>query len=1313
MQFQSNPYYILQIISTVTMLGIALYIYARPRKKPETNALALLMLGGAIWSLANVLQWMSPDFNWQARLNMLLYLGIILVPTAWFLFAVRYTGIGFIRIEKIRPWLWIFPALTLIALITNDFHHLFFLTQEIIFIDNFGVITSEYGPLFYIHTAYSYVLLVLGMIILVYSLFSNFKKYGVYAYGLIIGVLTPLLGNIYFLFGPLPEAFPDPTPLFFGITGIAFAWTIFGSRMLEVVDIAHDSIVKNLSNGIVVLDLDHKILDINPAALRILRSNPQDFIGWPILKLIDSNPSLEQIVTNGLEHIQNGDSTHTVEWIDEQSSFELVFSLIRDNFGLVTGTLLEFWDISEKVLAEENLASTREAYQSTMDTLRDSYFEADPNGRISFANKAFIANLGFNDLQDVVGKHFRNFTDRSSVRDIFNKFKLLYETKQPLDTFEYNYRSREGALYIGETVVSPIFKGSEVVGARGTIRDVTARVRAEREIAAQKDLLDGLLQNAPFAIVINDLSNKITVTNPAFEKIFGYTPDAVIGKSLVELLSTPEILEEMQSLSAMALQKEVFHTGKRRKRDGAMVDVDISSVPFFVNEEQYGNLVFYQDISDRLKAETELEKTQITTTEILDSLQDPYFEADRVGNITFSNIAFAKAVGYESKETILGKNFRHVTDRKVVREVFENFQHLYETRKPIKPFNYHYRRKDGSVFIAEIVASPIFEDGEVIGSRGIVRDISVRIKAEEVLRQAKEAAEYRAEDLAAINRVAEKVGQTLDLQEILDSVCQELTSIFEVKNAGIGLLNKDGDSLEIVAFHTKLPQEENAMGVIIPLEGNPYLQEVLDQKKTVVIQDAQSDPKTKSSHELYQARGTKSIMIVPLLMRGRAIGNIGLPALNPDHEFSENEIQLAETIASQIASAVDNAQLYAQTETALGAAESDLEIGSQIQSGFFPNTMPDLPGWEIATHFHSARQVAGDFYDIFQFKDSNLTAFVIADVCDKGVGAALFMVLFRSLLRAYSDIQIDSSNVDIRILEIIQKTNNFIAEIHGSSNMFATLFFGILDPEQGCLHYINGGHEPPLILNKDGQKIMSLMPTGPAVGLFPNLTFEVKEILLDQGDILVGFTDGVTDALNKNNQFFTEKKLLDSISAPWTSIFSMIFELEAELRKHIGGQDQFDDITLISFRRKIKLENDYHAICRPAHIEMLAELRDFVESAAAHSGLNNQDTFAFKLTAEEILTNIMQYGYPNQAPGLIALAFECDDQKITMKIWDDGLYFPIDQAGTPDLDSDWEQRKLGGLGIYFVKELMDTVSYTREPNDTNLIVLEKYRTQSE
>jgi len=704
--------------------------------------------------------------------------------------------------------------------------------------------------------------------------------------------------------------------------------------------------------------------------------------------------------------------------------------------------------------------------------------------------------------------------------------------------------------------------------------------------------------------------------------------------------------------------------------------------------------------------ETISEQTRKTLLSVLDTLQDSYFESDLAGVITYANQALCDNLGL-SKDEVIGKHFRHFTIRTSVREIFQKFNQVIETKTPLEPFKYNYRSMDGRFYIAETTISPIIENGEVIGTRGVMRDITDKVIAEEELRQTKEDAEARAEQLAAINRIAVIVNQSLHLNDILQALCQELTKIFPIRNAGIGLLGADKVSLEIVAFHAIDPAEKSALGMVLPFEGNPSSQEVIEKKKTVVIQDAQNDPRMSSLADISKRRGTKSIMIVPLLTRGEAVGTIGMPAENPEHIFTESEIELAETIASQIAAAIDNARLYAQTERALDIAERDLEIGRQIQSGFFPEKLPEIPGWEVAAHFHAARQVAGDFYDSFQFRNSNLTAFIIADVCDKGVGAALFMVLFRSLLRAFSERQVDCDNVLDQLHTIVMHTNNFIAEYHGRSNMFATLFFGILDPENGVLYYINGGHEPPVVMDKDGTVIHRLMPTGPAVGMFPDLEFRVEQIQMDKGNLLVGFTDGATDAKNNAGNLFSEERLLKCIAVPWTSIYSMFFELNAELHKHIGNQKQFDDITLISFRRKLVAEKDQHAICRVARLDALGELRDFAEGAANYSGLSHDDVFAFKLAAEELCANIIQYGYAGTEPGLISIFFDVDEQVARLTIRDDGKYFSPEQAKSPNLETDWEEKEIGGLGIYLVKELMDKVSYERIEEKINQFVLEK------
>jgi phosphoserine phosphatase RsbU/P len=495
--------------------------------------------------------------------------------------------------------------------------------------------------------------------------------------------------------------------------------------------------------------------------------------------------------------------------------------------------------------------------------------------------------------------------------------------------------------------------------------------------------------------------------------------------------------------------------------------------------------------------------------------------------------------------------------------------------------------------------------------------------------------------------------------------------------------------------------------MILPFEGNSASQEVIEKKRTIVIQNSQDDPRMKIMADISKLRGTKAIMIVPLLTRGNAIGTIGLPAKDPDHIFDEKDIKLAEIIASQIAAAIDNAQLYAKTETALDIVERDLEIGREIQSGFFPETIPELPGWEIAAHFEGARQVAGDFYDFFQFENSKFTALIIADVCDKGVGAALFMVLFRSLLRAFSKVDINSRNIRECLKNIISNTNDYVARIHDSSSMFATIFFGILDPETGIMYYANGGHEPPAILDRTGKIIRRLTPTGPAVGLFPEASYRVEQIEFNKGDFLVGFTDGTSDAQNAEGDSFSEERLLKYIQAPWTSLFSMVFELKTELDNYMGGQKQFDDITLISLRRKLTPDREQHAICRVAVMSILDELRDFVEAAAKECNLNREDVLAFKLAAEEVCTNIIQRGFDGRKPGLISLSFETDPHTARLIIRDDGHHFSLDQAEATEIITGREGLKADNVGNYFMKELMDNVSYSRMQEEGNQLVLGK------
>jgi serine phosphatase RsbU (regulator of sigma subunit) len=209
--------------------------------------------------------------------------------------------------------------------------------------------------------------------------------------------------------------------------------------------------------------------------------------------------------------------------------------------------------------------------------------------------------------------------------------------------------------------------------------------------------------------------------------------------------------------------------------------------------------------------------------------------------------------------------------------------------------------------------------------------------------------------------------------------------------------------------------------------------------------------------------------------------------------------------------------------------------------------------------------VAGDFYDVFLLPDDHV-GLVIADVCDKGVAAALFMALVRSLIRAFAE-QVVASPVDA--LDAVSMTSNYITRNHHnnqSRHMFATLFFGVLNPQNGHLTYVNGGHEAPILIGSSGVK-SSLDVTGPAVGLAANTLFRRSEVVIEPGDILFSFTDGVTEARSAEGKFFSEERLLQLLDQSRASATDVMQHIGEKVSQHIVDSTPSDDITMLAIQR--------------------------------------------------------------------------------------------------------------------------------------------------
>jgi serine phosphatase RsbU (regulator of sigma subunit) len=283
-----------------------------------------------------------------------------------------------------------------------------------------------------------------------------------------------------------------------------------------------------------------------------------------------------------------------------------------------------------------------------------------------------------------------------------------------------------------------------------------------------------------------------------------------------------------------------------------------------------------------------------------------------------------------------------------------------------------------------------------------------------------------------------------------------------------------------------------------------------------------------------------------------------------------------------IASSVANARTHARTETARQLAERDLDIGRRIQTSFLPSDRPQPSGWQMATHFKPARQVSGDFFDIFELDQGRHIAVVVADVCDKGVGAALFMALIRSLIRAFATQDFSglgerpgdaAAGQDAALLNTIGQTNQYLAVTHGDTGMFATLFLGVLEPETGQMGYVNCGHEPPWVIGS-GPGIRQLMPTGPALGMMPDSPFAVRRFELTAGETLLAFTDGLTESESATGEAFGRQRLEALVANGTEDIQSLLNQVTHALARHTSGQTPFDDITIVAVRREGRAPQD-------------------------------------------------------------------------------------------------------------------------------------------
>ncbi len=410
--------------------------------------------------------------------------------------------------------------------------------------------------------------------------------------------------------------------------------------------------------------------------------------------------------------------------------------------------------------------------------------------------------------------------------------------------------------------------------------------------------------------------------------------------------------------------------------------------------------------------------------------------------------------------------------------------------------------------------------------------------------------------LALLCRVSQTFNSSLDLDEVLNRVMDEVIAAVQAERGFLMLREPDGR----LVFHVARGMDHETIDDPQFQVSRSVVERVAHEGQAVLTSDAQADDRFRMRASV-MSLGLRSILCVPLALKNAVLGVVYVDNRLQRGLFVQDDLELLSAIASSAAIAVENARLY-RVAVEKGRMERELQMAREVQSSLLPRETPQVEGWEFATLWKPAREVAGDYYDFIPGDEGKL-GLVIGDVSDKGMHSALFMAVTRSIVRA------SVSHAPTPAEGIVNANRLIYGDSRGE--MFVTLFYVLLTLEAGEVTYVNAGHNPPLLYrqNSAGQEpLIDLMPTGMALGILEDFPFEQRTVRLEPGDCMVLYTDGVTDATSVDRQRFGMERLRQVVlrNVP-SSATDMVTALEEAVGEFANAAAQFDDMAMVVAKR--------------------------------------------------------------------------------------------------------------------------------------------------
>ncbi len=408
------------------------------------------------------------------------------------------------------------------------------------------------------------------------------------------------------------------------------------------------------------------------------------------------------------------------------------------------------------------------------------------------------------------------------------------------------------------------------------------------------------------------------------------------------------------------------------------------------------------------------------------------------------------------------------------------------------------------------------------------------------------------EELSALNDIATAITSTQSLENVIDLIVNKCIKHLKVQQAVVMLLNEKD---EVNPFHTMI-RKQDSVSQLLPYRLDAQLTGwMLKNKSPLLVNDLLNDVRFKFF--IKSDVGINSLLSVPMLLKGKLIGLLTVFNKHSESGFTNEDQRLLSILAAQSAHIIENTRLY-EEEQALNRLREEMRVAYDIQMKLLPSTFPKIDGYDIAGKSIPAKDVGGDYFDFIEI-DENRVAFCLGDISGKGIPAALLMANLQATLRG-------QALMNISCKQTIDFSNKLL---HNSTdfNRYATLFYGILNKKENEIIYCNAGHNVPVMLDNNSN-LINLDMGGIVVGALPEYDYKEADLKFEIGNLLVLYSDGITEAMNKNEEEFGEERLRNIVKqnkgASSGDLISIILSTVNEFTEY---SPQMDDMTVVVIKR--------------------------------------------------------------------------------------------------------------------------------------------------